>query len=137
MANRISRVEYYSAPVADKPGEAARILTTLEEAGVNLLGFSGFPEGRRAQVDFIPSDGAAFVKAAKKAGLAIGKKKTVFLIEAEDRVGAVATIARKLAGAGINIRSMQAICAGESRYGGLLWVKPEAVRKAAKVLEAQ
>jgi len=137
MANRISRVDYYSAPAADKPGEAARILTTLEEAGINLVGFSGFPEGRRAQVDFIPSDGPAFVKAAKKAGLAIGKKKTVFLIEAEDRVGAVAAIARKLAGAGINIRSMQAVCAGEGRYGGLLWVKPEDVRKAAKVLEVQ
>ena len=47
-------------------------------------------------------------------------------------MGAVAAIARKLAEAGINITSMQAICAGENRYGGLLWVKPEDVRKAAR-----
>lgn len=136
MADQISRVDYYSAIVPDKPGEAARILTALEQAGINLVAFSGFPEGRKAQLDFVAQDGPAFVKAAKKAGLDVGKKKTAFLAQAEDRVGAVAAIARKLAEAGINITSMQAICAGENRYGCLLWVKPEDVRKAAKALGA-
>ena len=136
MANQISRVDYYSAIVANKPGEAARILTAVEQAGVNLVAFSGFPEGRKAQLDFVAVDGPAFVKAAKAAGLALGKKKTVFLVQAQDQVGAVAAIARKLAEAGVNITSMQAICAGERRYGGLLWVKPEDVRKAVKVLGA-
>ena len=137
MADRISRVDYYSATVPDKPGETARILTALEQAEVNLVAFSGFPEGRKAQLDFVAADGPAFAKAAKAADLQPGKKKTAFLVQAEDRVGAVAAIARKLAEAGINITSMQAICAGENRYGGLLWVKPEDVRKAAKVLEAK
>lgn len=137
MADQISRVDYYSAMVSDKPGEAARILTALEEAGINLVAFSGFPEGRKSQLDFVAADGPAFVKAAKKAGLELGKKKTAFLVQAEDRVGAVAATARKLAEAGINITSMQAICAGEDRYGGLLWVMPEDVRKASRVLEAK
>ncbi len=136
MADQISRVDYYSVMAPDKPGEAARILAEIEQAGVNLVAFSGFPEGRKAQLDFVAADGPAFVKAAKKAGVDPGKKKTAFLIEAQDRVGAVAAIARKLGDAGINIVSMQAICAGENRYGGLLWVKPEEVRKAAKVLGA-
>jgi hypothetical protein len=52
-------------------------------------------------------------------------------------LGAVAAIARKLAEAGINITSMQAICAGENRYGGLLWVRPQDVRKAVKALEVK
>ena len=137
MADQISRVDYYSAMVPDKPGEAARILTELEQAGVNLVAFSGFPEGRKAQLDFIAADGPALVKAARKAGLDTGRKKTAFLIQGEDHVGAVAAIVRKLAEAGVNITSMQAVCAGESRYGGLLWVKPEDVRKAAKALEAK
>jgi hypothetical protein len=136
MADQISRVDYYSAIVSDKPGEAGRALTAMEQAGINLVAFSGFPEGRKAQLDFVAADGPAFVKAAKKAGLEPGKRKTAFLIQAEDRVGAVAAIARKLAEAGINIISMQAICAGENRFGGLLWVKPEDLRKAAKVLGA-
>ncbi len=136
MADQISRVDYYSVAVSDKPGEAARILTALEQAGINLIAFSGFPEGRKSQLDFVAADGPAFVKTAKAAGLDPGRKKTAFLVRAEDRVGAVAEMARKLGEAKINITSMQAICAGENRYGGLLWVKPEDVRKAAKILGA-
>ncbi len=137
MADQVSRVDYYAAVVPDKPGEAARVLTALEQAGINLVAFSGFPEGRKAQLDFVASDGPAFVKAARKAGLEIGKKKTAFLIQGEDHPGALAGVARKLAEAGINITSTQVVCAGEGRYGGLLWVKPEDVRKAAKTLDVR
>ena len=135
MADRITRVEYYSTMIPNKAGEGARFLTALEQAGINLVAFSGFPEGRKAQMDFIAADGPALVKAAKTAGAALGKKKTAFLVQGEDHAGAAAAIARKLAEAGISIISMQTICAGENRFGGLLWVKPEDVRKAAKVLE--
>ena len=136
MADTITRVDYYSALVPDKAGEAARILTALEQAGVNLIAFSGFPEGRKSQLDFIAADGKALVKAAKAAGVALGKKKTAFLVQGDERPGVVAEIARKLAAAGISIVSLQAVCAGAGRYGGLLWVKADAVRKAAKVLAA-
>ena len=137
MADRITRVDYYSAIVSNRPGEGARILGAIEQAGVNLVAFSGFPEGRKAQMDFIATDGPALVKAAKAAGADISKRKTAFLVQGEDHLGAAAAIARKLADAGISIVSMQTICAGENRFGGLLWVKPEDVRRAAKVLEAQ
>jgi hypothetical protein len=136
MADRITRVEYYSAIIPHKPGEAARILAALEQAGINLVAFSGFPEGRKAQMDFIAADGAALAKAMKTAGLEVSRKKTAFLVQGEDHAGAAAAIARKLAAAGINITSLQTICAGENRFGGLLWVKPEDVRRAAKILEA-
>ena len=136
MADTITRVDYYSALVPDKAGEAARILTALEQAGVNLIAFSGFPEGRKSQLDFIATDGKALAKAAKAAGVALGKKKTAFLVQGDERPGVVAEIARKLAAAGISIVSLQAVCAGAGRYGGLLWVKADAVRKAAKVLGA-
>ena len=64
MAEVVRRIDYYYAPVPDKPGEAARILSLLHQAGVNLLGFTGFPEGaRKAQLDFLPEDPAAFAKA--------------------------------------------------------------------------
>jgi hypothetical protein len=137
MADIVRRVDYFAVSVSNKPGEAARILTALEQAGIDLTGFSGFPEGRKAQMDFIPADAAAFKATAKKEGLSIGPKKTCFIVQGEDRPGAVAAWARKLAEAGINITAGQAVCAGEDRYGVLLWVKPEDVRKTAKVLGAQ
>lgn len=136
MADQISRVDYYSVIVPNKAGEAARLLSALEQDGISLVALSGFPEGRKAQVDFIAPDGQALVKAARKAGVALNKKKTVFLVQGEDHAGAAAEIARKLAAGGINIVSMQVVCAGAGRYGGLLWVAPADVRKAAKLLGA-
>lgn len=135
MADEIKRIDYYYVTIADKPGEGACILTALHLAGVNLIGISGFPHGaRRAQVDLIPEDSAAFTKAARSAGLKLSKKKSGFLIQGEDRSGAVAEIFGKLAQANINATSVQVFCAGAGRYGGMLWVKSQDLRKAAKAL---
>jgi hypothetical protein len=137
MADEIRRIDYYYVNVPDKPGEAACILTALHQAGVNLVGFSGFPHGaRRAQLDFVPEDSAAFTKAARSAGLKPSKKKSGFLIQGEDRPGAVAEVFGKLAQANINATSVQVFCAGAGRYGGMLWVKSPDLRKAAKALGA-
>jgi len=134
MAETISRVDYFYIETPDKPGEAARALSTLKDAGINLLAFTGFPKGRRSQLDFIPADPAAFVKVAKKAGWKLSAKKSGFLIQGEDRPGAVADILAKLADARINVTAVDAVCAGADRYGAILWVKPPDLRRAAKVL---
>jgi hypothetical protein len=135
MSEEIRRVDYYYATVPDKTGQAAAILAALRQAGVNLIAFSGFPAGaRKSQLDFIAEDPAVFAKAARGAGVKLSKKKSGFLIQGEDRCGAVADVLGKLAQAGVNVTAVQAICAGMGRYGGLLWVKPADLRKAAKAL---
>ena len=135
MPDEIRRIDYYYVSVPDKPGEGSRILTALHRAGVNLLGVSAFPHGaRRSQLDLIPEDAAAFTKVAKTAGLKLSKRKSGFLIQGDDRPGAVAEIVGKLGQANINITSVQAFCAGSGRYGGMLWVKPPDLRKATKAL---
>lgn len=135
MPDEIRRMDYYYVAVPDKPGEVERVLAALRGAGINLLGVSAFPHGaRKSQLDLIPEDSAAFVKAAKSAGLKLSKKKSGFLIQGEDRPGAVADVISKLAQANMNITSVQVFCAGASRYGGMLWVKGPDLRKAAKTL---
>jgi len=136
MADTIKRVQYFYVDVSDKPGEGARLLTLFKDAGVSLLAFSGFPHGRRAQIDFIPTDPAAFRAAARKAKLTLVGPKTGFLIQGEDRTGAVAEVMAKLAEAKINVTACDAVAAGEGRYGAILWVKPGDVQKTARVLEA-
>jgi hypothetical protein len=136
MADTVSRIEYFYVQVADKPGEGARVLAWLREAGVNLLAFSGFPEGRRAQLDVIPADSAAFKQAAKKAGWKVTGPKRAFLVQGEDRLGAVADLVGKLAEAGINITAVDAVSAGADRYGAIVWVDPRDVNRAAKALGA-
>jgi hypothetical protein len=136
MTNVIRKVDYFKAQVQDKAGEGARILSALLGEGIDLLAFTGFPRGRKVQFDFVPEDGPAFRKAARKAGLAV-TKNTAFLVQGEDRPGAIAEIAAKLADAGVSITALDAVATGEGRYGAILWVKPAAVRKAAKALGAK
>lgn len=136
MADVIRKVSYFAMDVADKPGEAARALTALSQAGVNLLAFSGFPRGRRAQLDFIPEDVELFRKALSMARLKVQSKKTGFLVQGDDRPGAVAEVLQKLADASINVTAVDGMAAGAGRWGAILWVKPQSVNKAAKVLQA-
>ena len=103
MAESIRRIQYFYVMAPDKPGEGARALQTLKEAGVNLLAFSGFPASKRAQLDFVPEDPAAFRAVARKAKWKVTGPKVGFLIEGDDRTGVMADIYQKLAAARINI----------------------------------
>ena len=135
MANSVRRVAYYYTEVSNRPGAAAKVLNAFEAAGVNLIVYNGFPiSGLRAQLVFVPTDRDAFSAAAQKAGIKVVGPNIAFLIQGEDRVGAVADIVSKLGQARINITAIQAIAAGEGHYGAILWVKPRNVDKAAKKL---
>ncbi len=136
MAETIQRVQYFYTELPDKPGEGAKVLSMLKDEGINLLAFSAFPQGRHSQLDFIPVDQTAFKAAAKKAKLKLAGPKTGFLIQGDDRVGALTDILTRLAEAKINVTAVDAVAAGVGRYGALLWVKTRAVNKAAQILGA-
>ncbi|HWB85480.1 MAG TPA: hypothetical protein VG675_15155 [Bryobacteraceae bacterium] len=79
MPDEIRRIDYYYASIPDKPGEGARVLSSLRDSGINLIGVSAFPHGaRRSQLDLVPEDSAALAKAAKTAGLKLSAKKSGF-----------------------------------------------------------
>ncbi|OLC17148.1 MAG: hypothetical protein AUH29_03015 [Candidatus Rokubacteria bacterium 13_1_40CM_69_27] len=134
MAETIQLVDYFYVEAPDKPGEAARLLNELRRAGVNLLAFSGFPKGKRSQLDFIPADPAAFRAAAAAAKWKLKGPKKGFLVQGDDRVGAVAEVLGRLAAAKINVTATDAVCAGAGRYGVILWVKPRDLKRAAQAL---
>lgn len=136
MADSIRKADYYKAGIPNRKGEGARVLAALRDEGVNLLAFTGFPRGGRAQLDFVPEDAGAFKKAAKRIGLKIAGKKSCFLIQGKDRAGAIAGIAAKLASAGVGIIALDGLAAGSGRYGAILWVEPKDVAKAGRVLGA-
>ena len=137
MAHNVRKVDYFYVMISDKPGEGAKILADLATEGVNLLAFSGFPSGRKAQLDLIPEDSAALKRAAKKLKLTLSPRKTGFLLQGEDRIGAMTETLNALANAKINITAMDAISSGDGRFASLFWVKPEAVAKTAKLIGAK
>jgi len=137
MASSIRKVDYFYTMVPNRAGQAAKILAGLAAAGVDLVAFSGFPAGKGSQLDLVPADSVKLRRAAKKMGVALSKRKTGFLVQGDDRVGALTRIASALAVAKINITAIDAVTAGKGRFGAIFWVKPAAVAKAARLLRAR
>lgn len=134
MPDTVRLVDYFYVAVPDKPGEGTRILGRLKKAGVYLLSVHTFPKGRRAQVDFVPSNPAAFRTAAKRARWKVTGPKKAFLIQGNDRTGALVQYFAKLGAAKINVTAMDALGAGAKRFGAIIWVKARDVKRAAKAL---
>jgi prephenate dehydratase len=135
MAHVVRKVDYYALTVPDKAGEGHHTLEALAHEGVNLLAVVGFPLGEgKAQIDLVPENAPAFAQIALRLKLRVRKAKTAFLVQGDDRVGAVSEVLGKLASQKIQITAAQALSAGAGRWGMILWVKPGSVEKAAKAL---
>jgi hypothetical protein len=136
MPEAARRVEYYYVTVPDTAGEGHRILAALRD-GVNLLAYLGFPlGGGQSQIDLVPEDPESLKEAAERAGITLSEAKRAFLIQGDDRVGAVADTTAKLAEANINVTAAAATGAGAGRYGMILWVAPADFERAAGALGA-
>ncbi len=132
----VRKVTYYKITIPNKTGQGAKTVGALSDAGVNLLAFTGFPAGQKSQIDFIPEDATAFEQAAKRAKIKISQKKPCFVIQGDDRTGAIAGILEKLAQAKVNVIALDGVSAGAGRYGAILWVKPKDINKAGAALSA-
>jgi prephenate dehydratase len=136
MAHSIRSVDYFKLSTRNQPGEACNALEIFKAAGVNLVAFTGFPDGRKAQLDFVPANTKAFLAAARKAKLRISRAKSGFLIQGSDRVGAICDVLAKLARRKINVTAVDAVSAGGGRFGAILWVKAKDHKRAGGALGA-
>ena len=137
MPDTVRKVDYFSIFVSDKPAQAFNVLSMLVSSGINLLGCSGTKRGRRAQIDVIPDDTRRFRSAVKKAGLEFKPEKSGFLIQGEDRPGALTEHLRVLGDSKVNVTGIDSISAGQGRWGAIIWVDDDAVNQASKVLKAR
>jgi len=105
---------------------------------VNLLAFTAFPiKGGKAQVDLVAENLTSLKRVARTNGWRLSKTKKGFLIQGDERLGAVHRQVKKLADEKINITAADAMCAGKGRYGMLMWVKPKDYARAARILKAK
>jgi hypothetical protein len=131
----MSKLELYSVFVPNKPGKGAHLLNAFKEAGVNFVGIWGYPHSKKkSRIDIVAEDPALLKKAAKQLKIKLGKKQTAFHIVGEDHRGAVAEVLDKLAAREINVYAVQSLCAGNGRFGALVQVHQDDVKKSAKAL---
>jgi hypothetical protein len=85
------------------PGALARAATAVSDAGVNLAAATCIGDGERAELHIlVPHPGAAKHSLAT-AQLAVTREREVVVVEVEDHPGVLADLARKIAGAGVNL----------------------------------
>jgi hypothetical protein len=135
MADKVRRVDYFYFEAQDKPGEGARLLGKLADAGVLLLSFTAFPvAGGKAQITVVPEKPDLFLTAAKNAGLTHSGRKQCFLVQGDDRVGAARDIFKRLAEVNVNCVASSGVSASGGTYGLVLFVKQADDAAAAKAL---
>jgi len=136
MSLQIQRVEYYYASTEDRPGATYQILQILAGAEIDLLAFSAVPTGpSQAQLALFPKDKEQLVQAAPKLGLNLSAPQRAFLVLGKDQLGALSEVHRKLFDARVNVFASSGVTGGDSRFGYLLYVRPEDYERAASVLE--
>ena len=134
----VRKISYCYTTVPNRAGQGEQVLSQLRKANVNLVGYSGFPtKGGKAQLDFATTDIAGVRRVAKKNGWRLSKIKKGFMIQGTDRLGAVHSQIRKLADRKINVTAADAVCAGNGRFGMMLWVRPKDYGRASRALKAR
>jgi len=136
MAATVRGTNYFYATVTDQPGEACRVLSDLADEGVNLLAFSAVPIGpQHVQIAFFPENTDALQNVAAKSGLVLTGPQQAFLVQGDDRLGAIAQIYRKLYEAGVDVYASTGVTDGRGGFGYVLYVRPESYRAAAEALK--
>lgn len=90
--------------LAHKPGELAKAAEAIAQKGINITAFSGATCGDRGSVAILTNDEMGTRKALGEAGYK-ARELEVVTASLEDRPGALAQTARKLADAGISIEA--------------------------------
>jgi len=137
MVDTVRKVEHFSTLVPNQPGQAFKVLSTLVSAGVDLLACTGTQRGRRAQIEVVPDDSTKLRRAARKAGLDFEARRTGYLFRGKDRPGALASHLAKLAAKEVNVTGIDALTAGRGRWAAIIWVDPDDIAKATRVLHAR
>jgi hypothetical protein len=136
MEQRITRVEYYHASVADQPGEAYKFLSQLAVIGINLLAFTAVPVGPTVtQLTIFPDDPAQLKHEAAKIGLSLDGPHKAFLVQGDDELGALAKIHHKIYEADVNVYSASGVTDGQGSFGYIVYVRSQDFEIAANALE--
>ena len=89
--------------VANQPGALADVTAAISDAGVNLAAATFTGSGDVADLHILVKHAEPTRRVLEPAGLTVTDVQEVVVVEAEDRPGALADLARRVADAGVNL----------------------------------
>jgi len=116
----------------NRPGTLARVCEALAEADINIYAVSTSDTVDHTVVRMVVSDARKALYLFEERG-ALVVENEVLMVEADNRPGALARLARKLADAKVNIE--YCYCAtGPDTKRGVIIIRPSNAKKALKAL---
>ena len=125
-------MKQFNVFVEDKVGELARVTEALAQSAINIRGLATDKLGDRPAVKIVTDDENSTRKALTRAGLAF-EESDILLIDLIDRPGEIAKVAKRVAGAGVNINSVFLI--GKKDTPVAMVVVADDPKKAKKLLD--
>src|SRR2546430_1486545 len=89
--------------VNNTPGALARVAAAISDAGVNIAAATCVGPGERAELHILVPHAEAAKHALAISHVAVTREREVVVINVQDRPGVLADLARKAAGAGVNL----------------------------------
>jgi hypothetical protein len=89
--------------VPNEAGALARVTAAISDAGVNLAAATYTGSGDVADLHILVKHAEATRRVLEPAGLTVTADQEVVVIDAEDRPGVLADLARRVADAGVNL----------------------------------
>jgi len=139
MALKVTQVEVWAGSIEDRPGELARVLEALAEAGANLecvIARREPAQPGKGQVFVCPLRGKRAQEAAKSVGMSPATDMGTLRVEGPDKPGLGGRLARAIADAGINLRGVSAAVIGGRFVAYFGFDSSEDAKRAASALKA-
>lgn len=111
----VEAVDVWAAPITDRPGALAEALKALRDAGADLQCIISrrAPEQPGKGVVFVtPLQGDREIAAAAQLGFSASHTVHSVRVSGRDRPGVAASVAQRIAEAGINLRGFSAVVIG-------------------------
>jgi hypothetical protein len=89
--------------VENEPGALAKVATAIGDAGVNIAAATCTSPSHHAALHILVKHPEAAKHALATAGVTVTGEREVVVVEADDRPGVLADLARRVAEAGINL----------------------------------
>ncbi len=126
----MAKTTQITVTAASKPGVLAKVCDALAKAGVNIVAVCAAESAGRGKIRLVVSD-AAKAKQALTAAKIRSAEEPALLLSMDDRPGALAEVASRLAAAKINIKCAYASTTGGGRAQVVIAVaNPEKAERA-------
>lgn len=89
--------------VENAPGALARVAAAISDAGVNIAAATCVGSGDRAELHILVPHAEAAKHSLAISHVMVNREREVVVVEVRDHPGELADLARKIAGAGVNI----------------------------------